>query len=276
MRLARFVHAGTEAWGMVDVAGGSVAPVAGTILDWGPAVTGGDSLDPVGPPLSLANVRLLPPIAPTSVVVGVGLNYWSHVEKLGQTEPPASTLGFLKPQIALVGHDEEIQYPAITAQLDYEIELVAVIGRPVTGPGALTEAVLGYTVGNDVSARDAMSPLGGPDLFSMKVNTRSTPLGPWITTKDEFAGAGQIDTGIALRVNGEERQRDRTSKMIWPVDELLAYVVQRLPLTTGDVLFTGTTDGVGWEDGRFLEPGDVVESEVEGIGVLRNTVGPRP
>ncbi|MDQ1498038.1 MAG: hypothetical protein QOI86_1378 [Actinomycetota bacterium] len=276
MKLARYVHAGREAWGLIDVTARTVAPVAGTILDWGEAVTAGQSLDPVGASVPLAGVRLLPPIGVSSVVAAVGLNYWSHLEALGQTEPPATTLGFLKPQIALVGHDEEIRYPTITAQLDYEIELVAVVGRHVTGAGAPTEALLGYTVGNDTSARDAKSPLGGPDLFSMKCNAGATPLGPWITTKDEFGGAGQIDTGIALRVNGETRQQDRTSKMIWPVDELLAYVVQRIPLTTGDVLFTGTPAGVGWEDGRFLEPGDVVESEVDGIGVIRNVVGPRP
>jgi 2-keto-4-pentenoate hydratase/2-oxohepta-3-ene-1,7-dioic acid hydratase in catechol pathway len=222
-------------------------------------------------------VRLLPPITPTTTIVGVGMNYWSHLEKLGITERPPSTLGFLKPRTAIIGHDEEMAYPAVTEQLDFEIELVAVMARAITEPGEpLSEAVLGYTVGNDTSARDTPSPLGGMDLFSMKSLNRATPIGPWIVTRDELGGSGQPDVEIVLRVNGEQRQHDRTSKMIWSVDECLAYVVERMALEPGDVVFTGTTGGVGFEDGRYLRPGDVVEAEIEGIGVLRNVVGPRP
>ena len=115
--------------------------------------------------------------------------------------------------------------------------------------------------------------MGGLDLFTMKALTGATPVGPWITTKDEFGGSGQIDVGISLRVNGEERQHDRTAKMIWSLDECLDYVVARVALNAGDIVFTGTTDGVGMEDGRFLREGDLVEAEIEGIGVLRNVVG---
>jgi 2-keto-4-pentenoate hydratase/2-oxohepta-3-ene-1,7-dioic acid hydratase in catechol pathway len=220
---------------------------------------------------------LLAPIDPTATVFGVGLNYWTHLEKLGQTERPASTLGFVKPRAAIVGHDAEINYPPITSQLDYEIELVAVIGSDEVNTGDQpTAAVLGYTVGNDTSARDATSPVGGLDLCSMKGLGRATPLEPWIVTKDEFGGAGQLDLEITLRVNGETRQRDRTKKMIWSIDGCLDYVRTRTPLAPRDVLFTGTTDGVAAEDGRWLQPGDVVESEIEGIGTLRNTVGERP
>jgi 2-keto-4-pentenoate hydratase/2-oxohepta-3-ene-1,7-dioic acid hydratase in catechol pathway len=139
---------------------------------------------------------------------------------------------------------------------------------------APTANVLGYTVGNDISDRSYVhSPLGGPDLFGMKAQDSATPVGPWVVTTDELGGHGQPDLQIACRVNGEERQRDVTSKMIFSVAEILTYLDQRVALRPGDLIFTGTTDGVGLEDGRMLEPGAVVESEVQGIGVLRNVVG---
>ncbi|WP_408632527.1 fumarylacetoacetate hydrolase family protein [Mycobacterium mantenii] len=264
-----------DSWAVVDAGEGTVRPIGGEITDWGSAAAEGRAtFEFAGPPIALEDVRLLPPITPTSTVVGVGMNYWTHLEKLGVTERPPSTVGFIKPQVAIIGHDDELANPAITDQLDFEVELVAVMARAVSKPdGHLTDAVLGYTVGNDVSARDAPSPMGGLDLFTMKALTGATPVGPWITTKDEFGGSGQIDVGISLRVNGEERQHDRTAKMIWSLDECLDYVVARVALRPGDIVFTGTTNGVGMEDGRFLRQGDVVEAEIEGIGVLRNVVG---
>lgn len=260
---------------MVNVDASMVQPIRGDIADWGPAASEGRAaFEFAGPPVALEDVRLLPPITATSTILGVGMNYWTHLEKLGVTERPPSTVGFIKPQAAIIGHDDELANPAITDQLDFEVELVAVMAQAADQPdGHLTDAVLGYTVGNDVSARDAASPMGGLDLFTMKALTGATPVGPWITTKDEFGGSGQIDVGIALRVNGEERQRDRTAKMIWSLDECLDYVVARVALRPGDIVFTGTTNGVGMEDGRFLRHGDVVEAEIEGIGVLRNVVG---
>jgi 2-keto-4-pentenoate hydratase/2-oxohepta-3-ene-1,7-dioic acid hydratase in catechol pathway len=277
MKIARIRHQGLDSWGVVDTESGKVQPIRGEVSEWGPmAAAGLADFEPAGRAISIADVRFLPPMTSTTTIVGVGMNYWSHLEKLGVTERPPTTVGFIKPRAAIVGHDSEIAYPAITTQLDFEVELVAVVGLPdAAAYEHKTDALLGYTVGNDVSARDTPSPMGGVDLFSMKALDKSTPIGPWITTKDEFGGSGQIDVEITLRVNGERRQRDRTSKMIWTIDELLDYVFARTTLQPGDLLFTGTTDGVGAEDGRYLEPGDVVEAEVEGIGVLRNVVGPR-
>jgi putative ABC transport system permease protein len=114
-----------------------------------------------------------------------------------------------------------------------------------------------------------------PDLFAMKALDRTTPVGPWIVTVDEL-GPGSVDLGMTLRVNGELRQSDRTSRMIFDVDQALRYLDDRVALRAGDIVFTGTTSGVGSEDDRYLEPGDVVEATIEGIGTLRNTVGPRP
>jgi 2-keto-4-pentenoate hydratase/2-oxohepta-3-ene-1,7-dioic acid hydratase in catechol pathway len=263
-------------WGLVDLARGHIIPVRGTLADWAEELTSGRG-EPVvaGDPIPLGEVELLPPVLATSTIAATGMNYWSHLEKLGVTERPASTVGFLKPRAALVGQDAEIQYPSITRQLDYEVELVAIVGQPdIPGHHRPSDAVLGYTIGNDVSARDTPSPMGGYDLFSMKALDRSTPLGPWITTRDEF-GDGQPDVNLALWVNGELRQRDRTSNMLWSVDECLDYITTRTTLGPGDALFTGTTAGVAAEDGRWLQPGDVVECEIEHIGRLRNTVGPR-
>ncbi|MDT7671635.1 MAG: hypothetical protein QOC74_4418 [Pseudonocardiales bacterium] len=278
MKIARFNYHGRDIWGVVDIASQTVQPIRGEIADWGPtAARGVADFEPSGRNLPIADVRLLPPMTPTSTVVGVGMNYWSHLEKLGVTERPPTTVGFIKPRAAIIGHDYEIAYPAITKQLDFEVELVAVLGLPdAENFDRKTDAVLGYTVGNDISARDTPSPMGGFDLFSMKALNNSTPIGPWITTKDEFGGSGQVDLEITLRVNGEQRQRDRTSKMLWSIDECLDYVLARTTLEPGDLLFTGTTGGVGFEDGRYLEPGDVVEAEIDGIGILRNVVGPRP
>lgn len=260
----------------MDVDAGSVQPIRGGIEEWGTAAAKGTAnFEKVGPPLDMAEVRWLPPITPTSTIVGVGMNYWSHLEKLGVTERPKTTLGFIKPQVAIIGHGDVLANPAITEQLDFEVELVVVMAESVDrNSGRPTDAVLGYTVGNDVSARDAATPMsGGLDLFSIKALGGTTPVGPWITTRDEFGGEGQIDVGISLRVNGEERQHDRTGKMIFSIDECLDYVITRMALTAGDIVFTGTTDGVGFEDGRYLREGDVVEAEVEGVGVLRNIVG---
>lgn len=262
----------------MDVDAGTVQPIRGGIEEWGSAAADGAAhFEEVGPPLAMTDVRWRPPITPTSTIIGVGMNYWSHLEKLGVTERPKTTLGFLKPQVAIIGHGDVLANPSITEQLDFEVELVAVMAKSMSRVGEQpTSAVLGYTVGNDVSARDAATPLsGGLDLFSIKALGGATPVGPWITTRDEFGGSGQIDVAISLRVNGEQRQHDRTGKMIFSIDECLEYIIERMPLTAGDIVFTGTTDGVGFEDGRFLREGDVVEAEIEGVGVLRNVVGAR-
>jgi 2-keto-4-pentenoate hydratase/2-oxohepta-3-ene-1,7-dioic acid hydratase in catechol pathway len=214
-------------------------------------------------------LRLLAPVDPGARVFGVGANYLAHLEKLGVTEPPANPTAFIKPNSALTTPGGTIRYPPTTHQLDYEVELVIVLG------GSATDPLLGLTIGNDVSARDAKG-LGGLDLFSMKCLDGTTPVGPWIVTPAELGVAGQPQLDITLRVNGEQRQADNTRAMVFSVEKILAYVDERVELRCGDIVFTGTTCGVGLEDGRFLQPDDVVEAEIEGIGVLRNTVGARP
>ena len=270
MRIGRFADVDDAAfWGMIDPNTESVRRISGDITTWARAAAAEKAI-PVGQEvIALRRLRLLPCVDPTARVFGVGANYMAHLDKLGVTDIPAHPTAFMKPNSALADPDGLISYPSTTQQLDYEVELVIVMG------GSANDPLLGLTIGNDVSARDAKG-LGGLDLFGMKALDCTAPVGPWITTLGELGTDGQPSLDIVLRVNGEERQRDNTRSMVWPVKEIIAYVDERVALRCGDVVFTGTTAGVGLEDGRFLEPGDVVEAEIEGLGILRNIVGERP
>jgi len=268
MRIGRFADPeGATFWALIDPAADTVRRIDGAITEWAASAAAehadGLSLHDPEP------LRPLPPVDPAARVFGVGANYLAHLQKLGVTDPPANPTAFTKPNSALTSPDSPIRYPPTTNQLDYEVELVVVLG------GSAADPLLGFTIGNDVSARDAKG-LGGLDLFSMKCLDGTTPVGPWIVTPAELGVTHQLHLDIRLRVNGEERQCDNTRAMVWSVQEILAYVDERVELRCGDIVFTGTTCGVGLEDGRFLQPNDVVEAEIEGIGVLRNTVGDRP
>lgn len=270
MRIGRFADTNNSwFWGLVDSHGETVQRIGGEIGSWANAAAAEDHrrMPLTGEKEPTTRYRLLEPVDPGGRVFGVGANYLAHLKKLGVDEPPPHPTAFMKPNSALVGPGAEIRYPPTTAQLDYEVELVAVMA----GPGS---AILGYTIGNDVSARDAKG-LGGLDLFGMKSLDATSPVGPWIVTPAEVGAAGQPELDIALLVNGSERQHDNTSEMVWSVAEILDYLNERVALRCADAVFTGTTAGVGLEDGRFLQPGDVVEAEIERIGVLRNTVGVR-
>ncbi len=271
MRIGRFADPeGAAFWALIDLEAKTIRRIDGGITEWAASAaaedTGGLSLHEPEP---LQPLRPLAPVDPGARVFGVGANYLAHLQKLGVTEPPANPTAFTKPNSALTPPGGTIRYPPTTDQLDYEVELVVVLG------GAASEPLLGFTIGNDVSARDAKG-LGGLDLFSMKCLDETSPVGPWIVTPAELGVTRQPQLDIRLRVNGEERQADNTRAMVWSVEEILAYVDERVKLRCGDIVFTGTTCGVGLEDGRFLQPDDVVEAEIEGIGVLRNTVGARP
>jgi 2-keto-4-pentenoate hydratase/2-oxohepta-3-ene-1,7-dioic acid hydratase in catechol pathway len=201
------------------------------------------------------------PIRPGKIVA-VGKNYLDHVREMGGDAPSEEPILFMKPPSAVIAHGEAILLPPQSERVDYEGELVAVIGerlRNVDAAAAL-RGVQGYTCGNDVTARDLQAKDGqwtrakGFDTFS--------PLGPAVV-----AGVDPSDLEITTRVNGELRQRARTSQLITPVGALLAYISTVMTLEPGDVVFTGTPAGVG-----PLQDGDVVEVEVEGVGVLRNPV----
>ncbi|WP_095156550.1 fumarylacetoacetate hydrolase family protein [Pseudomonas sp. Irchel 3E13] len=281
MKLARCEHPAVGIfWAVVDVAQDQVTPVSGDFRDWAPAVAAGRGISSVrlaGPPLALSEIRLLPPIEPINRVVVAGANYAKHLVEFGLSAP-AQPVAFLKAYGALIGASDPIRFPPLTEELDHEVELVAVIGTGEIDVENPLACVLGYTVGNDVSARDLQrsGPPGiGMDLFAAKSQDQTTGLGPWIVTKDEFA-QGSPRLRLTLKVNGEIRQDGSTAEMTWDVGQLIRFVQQRSSFATGDVLFTGSPAGVGMGTGLYLKEGDVVEASVEGIGTLRNVVGKKP
>jgi 2-keto-4-pentenoate hydratase/2-oxohepta-3-ene-1,7-dioic acid hydratase in catechol pathway len=277
MKLARCRQGSEVFWAVVDVEAGTARPFSGEVPDWGPAMTvdpaGG--LPELGPERDLAGVRLLAPMTPGAAVVGAGATYAKHIAGMG-LQMPEQPAAFHKSARTIVGPEDEISYPGITEALDYEAELVVVVGTPLAPDRDPTLSILGYTIGNEVSARDLQfgGSVTGMDIFSAKALDRTAPIGPWIVTRDEF-GDEHPDLEITLTIDGEVRQHDRTSSMAWGVGFLLAYVNDRTAMESGDIFFTGTMSGVGHEDGRYLEPGQVVEITIEGIGTLRNVVGPR-
>ena len=279
MKLARVRQLGAAAgdshWALVDEAAQTVREVRAPFAVWAPALGlyGEAALDLSPAAVALSTLQLCAPVNPGARVFGVGMNYLTHLTRLGRTQAPPHTIAYIKPASALVDPGGEIQYPAVTQQLDYEVELVAVVARALGDTPQASACLLGYTVGNDISARDAGKQLGSLDLFTQKALDRTAPIGPWITTLDAFGGAGQPQVDLRLSVNGEQRQHDNSRQMIFAIDELLNFVDARIELRPGDLVFTGSTCGVGLEDGRFLRPGDVVEAEIERIGVLRNTIG---
>lgn len=270
MRIGRFAAVDNAAfWGLIDPNTESVRRIDGDITTWAPTAAAEGKMPVQQDAIALGRLRFLPPVDPSARVFGVGANYMAHLDKLGVTDVPAHPTAFMKPNSALADPDGQIRYPPTTRQLDYEVELVIVMS------GGATEPLLGLIIGNDVSARDAKG-LGGLDLFGMKALDRTAPVGPGITTPGELGIDGQPSIDIVLRVNGQERQRDNTRSMVWSIKDIIAYIDERVALGCGDIVFTGTTAGVGLEDGRFLEPGDIVEAEIQGLGILRNTVSDRP
>jgi 2-keto-4-pentenoate hydratase/2-oxohepta-3-ene-1,7-dioic acid hydratase in catechol pathway len=278
MKIGRFSNGSMTFWAAIDADAGRARPLDGGVKDWGPRVSslGGDAAPLRGDELDLGALTLLMPAESDAKVVCLGATYAKHVEGLGR-EMTGQPAGFWKPFSALLDPEADIIYPSITEALDFEVELTIVVGTTRVDRTNPIGSILGYTVGNDVSLRDLQfaGSVTGMDMFSSKSADRSSGVGPWIVTRDEF-GDGHPDLLLTLTVNGEERQKERTSAMAWPVDFLLTWADERTTLSAGDVVMTGTPAGVAYEDGRYLEPGDVVEAAIERIGTLRNTVGPRP
>lgn len=281
MKLARVTDGGDPFWALVDPHGDEARPIAGAAPDWGGAVArgGGEgALTFTGPARKLSELRLLAPCERTSKVVVAGANYAKHLEGDFGLKSHSQPIAFLKANGALVGARDEIRYPPLTSELDYEAELVVVMATGDIDLADPLAAVLGYTAGNDVSARDLQrsGPPGvGMDLYAAKSQDRATPVGPWIVTRDEFP-AGSPKLRLMTKVNGELRQDGTTADMTWNVAELIRFIHQRVSFEPGDLMFTGTPEGVAQGSGRYLIPGDVVEVSVEGVGELRNTIGAKP
>lgn len=234
------------------------------MTDSGPAtgrVEGADVVEVDGPRgARLAEAKLLVPCQPSKLVC-VGLNYASHAAEM-QKPLPREPLLFLKPPSALNDPGAPIVLPSASKLVHHEAELVVVLGRPLkrATPAEARRAVLGYTCGNDVTARDIQR--AEVQYTRAKSFDTFAPVGPWIETDLDVS-----DLAIEARVNGELRQRGRTGDLVFDPFTLLAFASQVMTLLPGDVVFTGTPSGVG-----ALAPGDVVAVEIEGIGVLSNPV----
>ena len=276
MRIARCSNGDRNYWAAVDVERSAVREIRGNFAAWAPKLTRSRDarvLELEIEERSLSDVQLLPPVEKVSKVEVVGGNYAKHLAEIalkGAEQPVV----FLKAYGALIGANDPIRYPPLTSQLDYEVELVVVVGSSPLDHADPLSCVLGYTVGNDVSARDLQ--MLGPrdismDLLGAKSQDRTCGVGPWIVTTDEFP-EGQPRLAMKLRVNGDIRQDGSTDEMTWTVAELLRFADQRASLEAGDIIFTGTPTGVGLSSGRFLQRGDMVEAEIDRIGVLRNRV----
>jgi 2-keto-4-pentenoate hydratase/2-oxohepta-3-ene-1,7-dioic acid hydratase in catechol pathway len=278
VKIGRFAHTnGDQFWGIVDDERKLVETLSCPFPEWAAVTASGRRPGPsqLGPAIPLADLRTVAPLEPGARILGVGMNYATHLDDSGTTLPvPEHMPGFIKLKESVVGPDEVIRHPP-SDQLDYEIELVAVLASALPPDGDATAALLGYTIGNDISVRDAPRPGGMVDLYTMKAQDATTPLGPWIVTQDALGGPGQPELSFSLRVNDELRQHDDAKNMLWSVDRILRSLDARNRLRAGDVVFTGTTGGTGMRQGRFLAPGDVVELEAASIGRLRNQVGPR-
>ncbi len=287
MRVASF-RDGTEAsWGVVvddrvsDARGlaGSPADVRALLADANPQRWLAP-LAAVGAPgwRDLGSVMLLPPVRPSQDVVALGLNYVQHVDETTATTrqftPPKRPILFGKAATSVAGAHDDIRVdPSLTSQVDWEVELALVIGRPgrdIPASRAL-DHVFGYTVANDVSARDLQF-LDGAQWYRGKSLDTFCPLGPWIVTRDELGDGHGLH--IELRVNGTVKQSGSTDDLIFDVPAIIASASAGRTLLPGDVILTGTPGGVGFSrtPPEFLTDGDVVEAEIERIGVIRNRV----
>ncbi len=263
MRIARFASAGADPrFGIVELSSdGGQFPDTITVINADPLA---GPVNYTGERLRLADVRLLAPVIPRSKVLAVGKNYADHAAEFDGEVPPEPLI-FLKPNTAVIGPGEPIVRPVFSQDVQFEGELAVVIGRICRKvPAELaSQVIFGYTVANDVTARDLQRRDGqwarakGFDSFC--------PLGPWIVTHLSVEEAG--DLSLVTSVDGEVKQDAGTSQMVYAIPDLIAYVSAFTTLLPGDVILTGTPAGVG-----PILAGQRVSVEIDGIGTLTNPV----
>lgn len=285
MRLVSYRHRGSEGFGAVCGDGAELLELGGR---FGPEVTSlrallahlpperlvdavGRALAEGGSRLPLAEVAFLPVIPAPGKIIGAGLNYADHAAEVPMQQHARPTL-FLRVPESQSGHMAPMVQPRESRQLDFEAELAVVIGR---GGRRIPEAqaldhVAGFSCYNDGSVRDWQAHTS--QVIAGKNFPATGAFGPWLVTRDELPDPS--DLAIRCRIDGEVMQDSRTSRMIHTVPALIAYISSFLALQPGDVIATGTPGGVGLgrSPQRFLQPGETVEVEIEGIGVLRNPV----
>lgn len=278
MKLASFRDGTADTWGLVE---GGVAHLATPELQarypdlrsllaagaWQDAAAGLRA----GPPRDLATLRFLPVIPDPQRIICVGINYLEHIREMGRERPDYPTL-FTRFPDSLVGHGEPVVRPRVSTQFDYEGELAIVIGRParyVTAADALG-CVAGYTCLLDGSVRDWQR---HTTQFIPGKNFPATGgCGPWLVTTDEIPDPARL--ALQTRVNGEVLQQAPISDLCFDVRRIIEYCSGFCLLNPGDIIATGTPSGVGFarKPPRWLQPGDVVEVDISGIGILRHTV----
>jgi 2-keto-4-pentenoate hydratase/2-oxohepta-3-ene-1,7-dioic acid hydratase in catechol pathway len=261
MRLCRYLDSNAPRIGRLE--GDTIVP---TRLDDMYAVMRGADLTPDGAPVSLGDVTLLAPLRPGKLL-GVAKNYADHAAELNEAAPTEPSI-FSKLVTAVTSPAGPVVRPDYTRELDYEGELAVVIGTTLRH-ASLPEAragVFGYTIVNDVSARDLQR--AEPQWTRAKGGDTFAPMGPWIVTAEEIPDPQALT--VRTWVNGQLRQDGHTSRMITPVAELVAWCSASFTLEAGDVIATGTPAGVGhgFDPPRYLEPGDTVRIEVERIGAI--------
>ncbi|MFF2329547.1 MULTISPECIES: fumarylacetoacetate hydrolase family protein [unclassified Streptomyces] len=247
----------------------AILPTLGTLRD---AVLAAD-----GPSHPLDTVVLEAPVDDPQKYLGIGMNYKEHAEEARRAGVPIPTsqMWFNKQVSCIAGPYDAIHKPAVSDELDYEVELGVVIGqrcRHVAVDDARS-VIAGYLVTNDVSVRDWLAKRSPTFTLGKSFDTHG-PIGPWLTTGDEIADPH--DLRMRLSVNGEVRQESPTNDMIYDIYEQIAYLSQVMTLMPGDILATGTPAGIGAPTGRFLKAGDIVRAEIEGLGVIENHVVAAP
>ncbi len=281
MRLALFTtpSAGPRP-GVID--GDSIRPIDGVasldeLIALAPAARDA-ALARLGAAVPIAGATLLAPLRPRKNVFCVGRNYLAHAEEGARVRgeelklPTVPTL-FTKAPTAITGPDVTLNLDGdVSQKYDWEAELAVVIGttcKDVREEDAL-DTIFGYTCLNDVSARDLQN--ATTQWFKGKTLDDTCPLGPWIVTADEIGDPQKLD--VSLRLNGEVKQHASTAVMIFSIARVIAYLSRGMTLEAGDIIATGTPEGVGFArtPPEFLEDGDVMEVEIEKVGVLRNTV----
>ena len=275
MRLLRYEHEGKVGVGLLD--GDLIVPLSSD-KDMGQLIAGcgSDEISSLADrslgKLSINEARVLAPIRRPGKIVCLGRNYAAHAAESGMSVPDEPII-FPKASSSVIGTGDAIVHHSICSRVDHEVELAVVMGSNAwkTSRKVARERVFGYTVLNDVSARNMQIKdigLSNPWFRSKSLDT-FCPMGPWIVTRDEVDDPQELD--LECRVNGEIRQRGNTRDMIFPVDELIEFISTHMTLEPGDIISTGTPEGIS-----AILPGDVVECQVQGIGTISNPVVPDP